>query len=224
MPAARLQQQQQLLRQPAVAQDAAARMAAASPAGRQPAGTGTALPSDPWAQQQHALQPAAAPVSFEHWRGDQIAEHLCQRAEDIANSSQHDAMLRAFFAQYGAAAVSEAVEEQWLREYFPHATALTYSYDEGAAEGSAGEQHTQQHQQQVQPAGRAAAAAAAAATALQPNTRRSDRQRKEPDPLFAANASRFTAMQQHQQQQQQQQRQQHQQTANRQRPRSGRGT
>jgi hypothetical protein len=209
--------QQQLQQTPA--QAAAARVAEAFPGTLQHAGAAATLPCDPFAQQQGdaALQHAAAaatttaaatattPAAYEKWRGDSLAEHLCLRAEDLSGAelsrADQEAMLRAFFAQHGAVMVSAAVEEQWLREYFPEAAAASYGDDdeqEGAAAAAGGLGGTvaeARGRDQQQEGADAAIGAAAAVAAAPPQTqRRSGRRRKEPDPVFAANVNTFAAL------------------------------
>jgi hypothetical protein len=125
-PLPHLQQRQQ---QHGLLNAVAASITAAFPGEAQQAGRAATLPRDPWAQRQHPRQfgTAAAVAAYEHWRGGEMAEHLCLRAEDLVGSGfdsrQREAMLRAFFQQHGAAAVTEAEEERWLQQYFPDAAA-----------------------------------------------------------------------------------------------------
>lgn len=199
------------------AQAAAARVAETFPGTLQQAGAAATLPCDPFAQQQGdaALQHAAAaataaataPAAYEEWRGDWLAEHICLRAEDLAgadfSSADQETMLRAFFAQHGAAEGSTAVVEQWLREYFPEAAAASYGEDdeqEGAADaagepgGTVADARGRDQQQEGADAVIGAADAAAGAAAPLQAQRRSGRRRREPDPVFAADVNTFAAL------------------------------
>ena len=116
-------------------------------------------------------------------------------------------MLQAFYRQFGAAAVTKAEEEQWLRGYFPAAAAISYDNDqeqEAAPDTAGGDVMDQDMQQEEAGAAIAAATAAAAAAAaadaaasapaVLPATRRSGRQRGKPDPIFGADINRFAAL------------------------------